>query len=53
MKNKLPWSDTADAVLETPCAADFNDSHTHAEVLQLLRDAIDRAPVRPVTTVQP
>ncbi len=25
----------------------FNDTHTHAEVLQLLKDAIDRAPVRP------
>jgi len=24
----------------------FNDSHTHAEVLQLLKDAIARAPVR-------
>lgn len=26
---------------------DFNDSHTHAEVLDLLRNAIERAPVRP------
>lgn len=25
----------------------FNDTHTHAEVLQLLKDAIERAPVRP------
>jgi hypothetical protein len=28
-------------------AAEFNDTHTHAEVLQLLKDAIERAPVRP------
>jgi len=26
--------------------ANFNDSHTHAEVLSLLRSAIERAPVR-------
>ncbi len=26
---------------------DFNDSHTHAEVLALLQSAIERAPVRP------
>lgn len=29
---------------ETPV---FNDSHTHAEVLELLTTAIERAPVRP------
>lgn len=29
--------------------ADFNDSHTHAEVLALLTTAIERAPVREVT----
>lgn len=27
---------------------DFNDQHTHAEVLALLRSAIERAPARPV-----
>jgi hypothetical protein len=27
---------------------DFNDTHTHAEVLELLRQAIERAPVREV-----
>jgi hypothetical protein len=27
--------------------ADFNDTHSHAEVLARLRRAIDRAPVRP------
>jgi tRNA(Arg) A34 adenosine deaminase TadA len=26
---------------------EFNDSHAHAEVLALLKSAIDRAPVRP------
>jgi hypothetical protein len=30
-------------------APDFNDSHTHSEVLALLKAAIDRAPVRPAT----
>lgn len=28
-------------------ASYFNDHHTHAEVLALLRSAIERAPVRP------
>lgn len=28
-------------------SAGFNDTHTHAEVLELLRNAIERAPVRP------
>lgn len=27
--------------------SDFNDSHTHGEVLDLLKSAIERAPVRP------
>jgi hypothetical protein len=27
--------------------SEFNDTHTHAEVLALLKSAIDRAPVRP------
>lgn len=26
---------------------EFNDSHTHGEVLELLKSAIERAPVRP------
>jgi hypothetical protein len=33
--------------LQVKHVADFNDSHTHAKVLQLLKDAIERAPVRP------
>ena len=36
-----------EALANTPDVALFNDSHTHAEVLQLLKDAIERAPVRP------
>ena len=32
---------------DTPALFDFNDTHTHAEVLALLKSAIERAPVRP------
>lgn len=32
---------------------EFNDSHTHSEVLALLRAAIDRAPVRETREVAP
>lgn len=36
-----------EATLGIADIADFNDTHTHAEVLALLKAAIERAPVRP------
>ena len=35
--------------LDVPSVINFNDSHTHAEVLALLTSAIERAPVRGVS----
>jgi hypothetical protein len=39
--------DDMESALGVDSVADFNDNHTHAEVLALLQSAIDRAPERP------